>query len=112
MNILGVWPVKKDVKQFSSGLVLKGYTVTFTESGGKAAIKVMNGTAVEFESGYYLDISADQGSVYGTFSISNADYFVVAYVRDFGDHAYIFGNIRKKLNAADSGGQWDGNRPR
>ncbi|MDC8013025.1 hypothetical protein [Tahibacter soli] len=117
-NILGEWPVKTHVPVpglFMYPLIQAGHKVVIKDEHGQLyfeAYSSVNPTTPYFR--IKVEYSGSTGAVQGKerYMPTGVEYSVTAYIKEFGDYAYILGYAQTHTTAEDSGGQWDGNRPK
>lgn len=120
MSIVNDWPIKTDYalpERFSSQLIVANERVNIQDlGGGFAQVDVYHqGSATPYMSGqveYHNQAAKD--SIHGriNFVANGKACYIVAYALSVGREWYIFGSAMTHTGAADSGGQWDGNRPK
>lgn len=115
MSIRGVYKISRDLSlpgYYTGPLVKSGHEVEISDSTGTLKIVVRDQLGAVYIEGSVKFHDPKELSVYGQVTAFGTKIcYVEAYVRDFGDHCYIFG-FAATAGAADSGGQWDGNRPK
>lgn len=120
MSIEGSWPIKNNVdlpERFVHPLITSNESVVITDLGaGKAKVDVYDSEGRLYMSGdeVLFDNATRKEAIHGKIKIlaNNTYCYISAYSRFAIDYEYIFGVAMTKKSADDSGGQWDGNRPR
>lgn len=106
MSIVGNWDVTRTTNLTGSNPIAVGDWVEIT-AGAPARFAAYTGaSALKFS--IPVTITGDSIKGYGPYG--GNDYYVTAYVENFGGAEHIFGAILKKDGDDDDGGQWDGNR--
>lgn len=116
MSILGKYAITRHIElpeRYSRALITQDDTVEITESGGIPTIEVCdsdNNVFIRGEVVYHDTVGKE--SIHGKVVYLGVDYYVSAYARSSDDEVYISGFATSRAAAEDSGGQWDGNRPK
>lgn len=114
MSILYEWTIKNhNNTNFANPLVIESDRVVIrAETSGNHYFEAYHQGATNYYLRGRVTYDAGADSISGKFLYDSVDYEVNARAKTFGDHIYIFGFARNFMSAEESGGQWDGNRPR
>lgn len=117
MGIFGTWPITNAPAmsdRFGTRLIVEKQKVVITELDDKkkAKVDVYDSNGALYITGT-VSYNADKDSIQGNIARLDppTEVSISAYAMLFDTYWYIFGFAMTK-GSADSGGQWDGNRPK